>query len=90
MTLLEVVFRDTSSAGLYRAALDGVGDYRAVFLPWSARPDRDTAWHTRTQAEMYAQRGTHDDLLNQPGIYRQIYEVQTRIELELEKEIASV
>ncbi|MCC7452383.1 MAG: ABC transporter ATP-binding protein [Anaerolineae bacterium] len=36
------------------------------------------------------QRGTHDDLLNQPGIYRQIYEVQTRIELELEKEIASV
>jgi hypothetical protein len=46
---------------LYRAALQGVGDYRAVFLPWSARPDRDAAWHARTKAEMYAQRGTDDD-----------------------------
>ena len=46
---------------LYRAALADVGDYRAVFLPWSARPDRDQAWHDRTQAEMFAQRGTHDD-----------------------------
>ena len=33
------------------------------------------------------QRGTHDELMAQPGIYRQIYDVQTRIELELEKEI---
>jgi ATP-binding cassette subfamily B protein len=32
----------------------------------------------------------HDELLNQAGIYRQIYEIQTRIEEELEKEIASV
>lgn len=36
-------------------------DYRAIFLPWSARPDRDAVWHGRTQAEMFAQRGTHDD-----------------------------
>jgi ATP-binding cassette, subfamily B, bacterial len=36
------------------------------------------------------QRGTHDELVLQPGIYRQIYEVQTRIEDELEREIASV
>ena len=46
---------------LYRAAMAETGDYRAVFLPWSARPDRDEAWHDRTKAEMFAQRGTNDD-----------------------------
>ncbi|GAP07056.1 MAG TPA: ABC transporter ATP-binding protein [Anaerolinea thermolimosa] len=33
------------------------------------------------------QRGTHAELVEQEGIYRQIYEIQTRIEAELEKEI---
>jgi hypothetical protein len=46
---------------LFRAAAQGVGDYRPLFLPWHARPGRDAAWHTRTKAEMFAQRGTHDD-----------------------------
>ena len=36
------------------------------------------------------QRGTHETLVNQPGIYQQIYDLQARIETELEKEIASV
>lgn len=36
------------------------------------------------------QRGTHEELVNQPGIYQQIYDLQARVELELEKEIASV
>ena len=36
------------------------------------------------------QRGRHEDLLAQDGIYRQIFNIQTRIEDELEKEIASV
>jgi ATP-binding cassette subfamily B protein len=36
------------------------------------------------------QKGTHADLVNQDGIYKQIYEIQTRIEVELEKEIALV
>ncbi len=35
------------------------------------------------------QRGTHDELVTQDGIYRQIYDIQTRIEAELEKEIAN-
>jgi hypothetical protein len=39
----------------------GAGDYEAVFLPWSARPGRDEAWHARTKAEMFAQRGADDD-----------------------------
>jgi ATP-binding cassette subfamily B protein len=36
------------------------------------------------------QAGKHEDLVSQDGIYRQIYTIQTRIEEELEKEIASV
>jgi ATP-binding cassette subfamily B protein len=36
------------------------------------------------------QRGTHDQLMLEPGIYRQVYDVQARIEDELEKEIAGV
>jgi len=33
------------------------------------------------------QRGAHRDLVTQPGIYREIYELQARIEEELEQEI---
>jgi ATP-binding cassette subfamily B protein len=36
------------------------------------------------------QRGTHDQLVAQEGIYRQIYDRQVRIEVELEKELAGV
>ncbi len=36
------------------------------------------------------QRGTHETLLKEEGIYRQIFNIQTRIEDELEKELASV
>jgi ABC-type multidrug transport system fused ATPase/permease subunit len=34
------------------------------------------------------QMGTHYDLLNQPGIYQRVYDLQARIEAELEQEIA--
>jgi len=33
------------------------------------------------------QMGTHEELLAQDGMYRTIYEIQTRIEEELETEI---
>jgi len=36
------------------------------------------------------QRGTHEELMQVDGIYRQTYEMQARIEDELEREIASV
>jgi ATP-binding cassette subfamily B protein len=36
------------------------------------------------------QQGTHDELIAQAGIYRRIYDLQARIETELEKEIANV
>jgi ATP-binding cassette subfamily B protein len=34
------------------------------------------------------QQGRHEELLGQAGIYRQIYDIQTRIEAELEQEVA--
>jgi ATP-binding cassette subfamily B protein len=36
------------------------------------------------------QSGTHEELVSQDGIYRQIYDIQTRIETELEQEISRV
>jgi hypothetical protein len=46
---------------LFRAAVQGTGDYRHVFLPWWSRPGRDDTWRSSVQAEMFAQRGTNDD-----------------------------
>jgi ATP-binding cassette subfamily B protein len=36
------------------------------------------------------QHGTHSDLANQPGIYREIYQLQARIEDELDQEIQEI
>jgi ATP-binding cassette, subfamily B, bacterial len=36
------------------------------------------------------QRGKHEELIREEGIYAKIYEIQTSIEAELEKEITSV
>lgn len=36
------------------------------------------------------QMGTHRELLRQPGVYRRIYDLQSRIEAELEADLASV
>jgi ATP-binding cassette, subfamily B, bacterial len=35
------------------------------------------------------QRGKHETLVSEPGIYQQIFNIQTRIEVELEKELAN-
>ena len=35
------------------------------------------------------QMGDHQTLVQQEGIYRQIYDIQTRIEVELEKELST-
>ncbi|MCZ7543634.1 MAG: ABC transporter ATP-binding protein/permease [Anaerolineae bacterium] len=36
------------------------------------------------------QRGTHEELMAQPGVYREIFDLQLRIEEELEEEMAGV
>ena len=35
------------------------------------------------------QKGTHDELLAQDGVYKKIFDIQTQIEVELEEEITS-
>jgi ATP-binding cassette subfamily B protein len=35
------------------------------------------------------QRGTHESLLKEPGIYQKIYNIQTRIETELKEELSN-
>jgi ATP-binding cassette subfamily B protein len=35
------------------------------------------------------QMGTHAELMVQDGVYQKIYDIQTQIEAELEKEVAS-
>lgn len=36
------------------------------------------------------QRGTHDELVNQPGIYQQVYNLQAKIEDELQQELGGL
>ena len=36
------------------------------------------------------QHGTHAELLRAPGVYRQIYDIQTRVEAELERDLAQM
>ena len=39
---------------------------------------------------LVVQCGRHEELVAQEGIYKQIFDIQTRIETELEKEIENV
>jgi ATP-binding cassette subfamily B protein len=82
---------DTETEGQIREALQRLMHNRTTFV----------IAH-RIQSVMYAdlilvldkgcivQRGTHDELIALPGTYRQIYDLQARIEDELEKELAMV
>jgi ATP-binding cassette subfamily B protein len=82
---------DTETEGLIREALERLMQGRTSFI----------IAH-RVQSVMNAdlilvldqgrivQRGTHEQLVAQPGIYQKIYQMQTRIEDELERELADV
>lgn len=47
---------------VYRAARQGGSGWRAIFLPWSARPERTAAWYEAQRAEIHARTGALDDL----------------------------
>jgi ATP-binding cassette subfamily B protein len=82
---------DTETEGQIRRALEGLMEGRTTFI----------IAH-RIQSVMKAdlilvldqgrivQRGQHEDLLAQEGLYREIFEIQTRIEAELEEEVGGV
>ena len=42
------------------------------------------------EAGRIIQRGSHNELVSQPGVYRQVYELQVQVEADLEREIAEV
>jgi hypothetical protein len=50
---------------IYRAARAGEFDWKALFLPWSARPDRDAAWFDAQRRDVLARTGALDDLHEQ-------------------------
>jgi ATP-binding cassette subfamily B protein len=82
---------DTETEAEIRSALNGLMENRTTFI----------IAH-RIQSVMNAdlilvmdkgaivQMGQHKDLVEQDGMYRQIFDIQTRIDAELEDEIASV
>lgn len=82
---------DTETESMIREALTAYNAARTTFI----------IAH-RIQSVMYAdlilvmdngrivQRGTHRDLVSQPGTYRRIYDLQARIEAELEADLAQV
>ncbi len=82
---------DTETEAAIRAALARLMEGRTTFI----------IAH-RVQSVMHAdlilvmdkgrivQQGTHEALMQQEGMYRQIFEIQTRIDEELQKELAAV
>lgn len=47
---------------IYRSAKRGHTDWRAIFLPWHARPGRTAAWYAAQTADVLARTGALDDL----------------------------
>jgi hypothetical protein len=50
---------------IYRAAREGRTEWLPVFLPWSARPDRNDAWYEAQAADMLHRTGSLDGLFEQ-------------------------
>lgn len=50
---------------MYRAAKKGENGWRSVFLPWYARPSRDSDWYDAQKRDILARTGFLDDLYEQ-------------------------
>jgi len=80
---------DTETEGEIRAALERLMEGRTSFIiahRIQSVMNADTI--LVLDRGRIVQRGTHEELMAQEGIYRRIYEVQARIEDELEEEVA--
>lgn len=82
---------DTETEAVIREALNGKTTVRTTFV---IAHRVTTLMHADLILVMedghIVQSGTHDDLVSQPGIYRETYEMQSRIENDLEEELAHV
>ena len=81
---------DTETEASIRAALNELMEHRTTFLIAHRI-------HSVMQADLIlvfdegrvVQQGTHDQLLREQGIYRQVFDIQTQIEAEVEREISA-
>ena len=82
---------DTETEGEIRQALQHLMQGRSTFIiAHRIQSVMDADLILVLDQGKIVQRGTHDELITHEGIYRQIYDVQARIEDELEKEIGQV
>jgi ATP-binding cassette subfamily B protein len=79
---------DTETEGEIREALERLMEGRTTFIiAHRIQSVMNADLILILDGGRIVQRGTHDELVEQDGIYRRIYDVQARIEDELQKEI---
>jgi ATP-binding cassette subfamily B protein len=82
---------DTETEACIRGALDELMENRTTFIiAHRIQSVMDADLILVLDKGNIIQMGTHDELLAQEGMYRRIYDIQTRIETELEQDIAGV
>ncbi len=82
---------DTETDAAIRAALQRLMQGRTTFIIAHRVQSVMTADQILVmESGRIIQRGSHDELVAQPGVYRQIFELQVQIEADLEREIAAV
>ena len=81
---------DTETESQIRAALDHLMEDRTTFvIAHRIQSVMDANLILVFDKGEIVQHGTHETLMEETGIYREIFDIQTRIEVELEKDIAS-
>jgi ATP-binding cassette subfamily B protein len=79
---------DTETEAEIRAALDGLMQHRTTFIiAHRIQSVMNADLILVLDKGQIVQKGQHAQLLEEPGIYRQIFDIQTRIEAELQREI---
>ncbi|MFQ5576774.1 MAG: ABC transporter ATP-binding protein [Anaerolineae bacterium] len=82
---------DTETEGLIQAALNRLMQGRTTFIiahriQTVMRADKILV----LQEGQIAQQGTHRQLVNRPGLYRDIYDIQAKIDAEVQQEVDGV
>lgn len=82
---------DTETDATIREALRGLMKDRTTFIIAHRVQSVMSADQILVmEAGRIIQRGSHSELVSQPGVYRQIFELQVQIEADLEREISEV
>jgi ATP-binding cassette subfamily B protein len=80
---------DTETEAEIRAALENLMKDRTTFIiAHRIQSVMDADLILVLDRGYIVQRGTHGELMQEDGIYRQIYDIQARIEVELERELS--